>query len=135
VRIDIRLLLSNFLITPTKVSRTVDASFCYLLLTLEKLWTVSSVDVRQNLIGKNFFQLMTGILGPLSGFLVQQPIPPTSNEVAGPCFGYYQVRATRLHLRSSNCSKKYSRPSTAYGGNASAVAQLQSVQHTVSMGW
>jgi hypothetical protein len=125
-----KLFLSNFLITPTKVSRTVDASFCYLLLTLEKLWTVSSVDVRQNLIGKNFFPLMTGILGPLSRFLVQQPIPPTLNEVAGPCFGYYHFEPLADALKE--LQQEIQGAINAYGGNASAVAQLQSVQQSIN---
>jgi len=114
----------------TQVSRTVDASFCYLLLTLEKLWTVSSADVRQSLIGKNFFPLMTGILAPLSGFLVQQPIPPTLNEVAGPSFGYYEFEPLALALKQ--LQQAIQEAVNAYGGNVSAVTLLQSVQQRIN---
>ncbi|KIM87529.1 hypothetical protein PILCRDRAFT_85939 [Piloderma croceum F 1598] len=112
------------------VSRTVDASFCYLLLTLEKLWTISSPDVRDNIIGGNFFQLMTGILGPLSGFLVQQQISPTSKEVAGPCFGYYKFDPPASALQK--LKQEIQSAITAYAGNPNALATLQGVQQTIN---
>lgn len=123
-------MLGDFLISPTKVSRTVDASFCYLLLTLEKLWTISSADGRQSLVDQNFFPLMISILAPLAGFLVQQPIPPTLTEVAGPCFGYYQFQSPALAL--TQLQQEIQGAIDAYAGNVNAQGQLQSVQQTIS---
>jgi len=71
-----------------QVSVVFDAAYCFLLLTIEKLWTISSDDSRQKLVLGNMFSIMLGILAPLAKFLVQQPIGK-EGKVAGPCFGYY----------------------------------------------
>jgi hypothetical protein len=109
------------------VSRTVDASFCYLLLTLEKLWTVSSVDGRQKLIDA-MFPLMSGILAPLARFLVQQPIG-SAGEVAAPCFGYYPFGSPDRAL--TDLMQEIQAAIEAYVGNVNAQAQLTSVQTTI----
>lgn len=73
---------------------------------------------------------MINILGPLSGFLVQQPIFPTSTEVAGPCFGYYKFESPTSALQQ--LKQEIQSAITAYSGNASAVALLQPVKDTIS---
>ena len=125
--VDNKVFSSDILIVLIKVSRTVDASFCYLLLTLEKLWTVSSVDGRKKLIG-TMFPLMSGILAPLAKFLVQQPIGSTG-EVAAPCFGYYPFGSRSSAL--ADLQKEIQTAIDAYAGNVNAQAQLTSVQTTI----
>lgn len=105
-----------------------DASFCYLLLTIEKLWTISSTDGRNSLISANMFPLMTDILAPLASFLVQQPIGDTG-EVAAPCFGYYPFASTANAL--SELQQEIQTAIDAYAGNASAQGQLQAIQGTM----
>jgi len=109
------------------VSRTVDAAFCYLLLTLEKLWTVSSADGRQKLVG-TMFPLMTGILAPLAKFLVQQPIG-IAGEVAAPCFSYYPFGSPDSAF--ADLKQEIQAAIDAYAGNVSAQAQLTSVQTAI----
>lgn len=113
----------------SKVSRTVDAAFCYLLLTLEKLWDVSSVDGRGSLVGSNMFPLMTGILAPLAGFLIQQPVG-SAGEVAGPCFGYYPFASGAGAL--NDLKQEIQAAIDAYAGNSGAQGQLQSIQQSIS---
>lgn len=71
-----------------KVSRTFDAAYCFLLLTIEKLWTIKDGDSRKQLILGNMFTIMLGVLGPLAQFLLQQPIGD-EDKVACPCFNFY----------------------------------------------
>jgi hypothetical protein len=71
-----------------QVSLTFDAAYCFLLLTIEKLWTIKSDDERHKLVLGNMFGIMMGVLAPLAKFLVQQPL--MGGRVAAPCFGYYQ---------------------------------------------
>jgi hypothetical protein len=71
-----------------KVSRTFDAAYCFLLLTIEKLWTIGDDDSRKQLVLGNMFTIMLGVLGPLAQFLIQQPIG-NEGKVACPCFNYY----------------------------------------------
>jgi hypothetical protein len=110
------------------VSRTVDASFCYLLLTLEKLWTVSSPDDRQKLIQNNMTLLMISVIAPLATFLISQPIG-NAGEVAAPCFGYYPFGSRSSAL--ADLQKEIQTAIDAYAGNASAVTQLKEIQETM----
>lgn len=71
-----------------KVSRTFDAAYCFLLVTIEKLWTIDDGDARKQLILGNMFTIMLGVLGPLAQFLLQQPIGD-EGKVACPCFDFY----------------------------------------------
>jgi len=70
------------------VSLTFDAAYCFLLITIETLWTIKADDSRHKLVLGNMFGIMMGVLAPLAKFLVQQPIG-RDGEVAAPCFGYY----------------------------------------------
>uniref|UniRef100_A0A8H8CET3 Iminophenyl-pyruvate dimer synthase domain-containing protein n=1 Tax=Psilocybe cubensis TaxID=181762 RepID=A0A8H8CET3_PSICU len=73
-----------------QVSLTFDAAYCFLLRTIETLWHVEKYSNRQNLVLKNMYGIMMGVLAPLAKFLVSQPISNT--ERAAPCFGYYEFK-------------------------------------------
>ncbi|KAI9511270.1 ferritin-like-domain-containing protein [Russula earlei] len=81
-----------------QVSVAFDAAYCFLLLTIEKLWTISNDDSRQALVLGNMFSIMMGVLAPLAKFLVTQRIG-NSDEVAGPCFGYYPFNRKESALK------------------------------------
>ncbi|KAH9955556.1 ferritin-like-domain-containing protein [Russula dissimulans] len=80
------------------VSLVFDAAYCFLLLTIEKLWTISSDDDRQKLVLGNVYLIMLGVLKPLAKFLVQQPIGK-EGKVAGPCFGHYPFQPKESALK------------------------------------
>jgi hypothetical protein len=71
-----------------QVSVVFDAAYCFLLLTIEKLWTIEKDDVRHKLVLGNMFSIMMGVLAPLAKFLVQQPVG-YEGKVASACFGWY----------------------------------------------
>jgi hypothetical protein len=73
------------------VSLTFDASYCFLLLTIEKLWDISSTDSRRDLVLGNLYSIMKGVLAPLAQFLVQQPIGK-HGHTAGPSFSFYRFK-------------------------------------------
>jgi hypothetical protein len=80
------------------VSLTFDAAYCFLLLTIERLWTIKADDSRHKLVLGNMFGVMMGVLAPLAKFLVQQPIG-RKGETAAPCFGYYQFDKSSSALK------------------------------------
>ncbi|KIJ40737.1 hypothetical protein M422DRAFT_32162 [Sphaerobolus stellatus SS14] len=80
------------------VSLAFDAAYCYLLLTIEKLWTIPNDDSRHKLVLANMFGIMMGVMAPLAKFLVQQPIGK-KGENAGPCFCYYQFTKGKSALK------------------------------------
>jgi hypothetical protein len=57
-----------------KVSEVFDASYCYLLLSIERLWEVSDLVERQKITYGSMYNLMMGILAPLAKLLVTQKI-------------------------------------------------------------
>lgn len=76
-----------------QVSRTFDAAYCFLLLTIEKLWDIGDGDTRKTLVLGNMFTIMMGVLAPLAKFLLSQSLPkPHENQVAAPCFDYYDFK-------------------------------------------
>jgi hypothetical protein len=76
-----------------QVSRTFDAAYCYLLLSIEKLWTIHNEDDRRQLVLANMYTLMLGVLAPLAKLLVTQPLNDTTGRVAAPCFNWYDFSA------------------------------------------
>ncbi|TDL17872.1 hypothetical protein BD410DRAFT_535231 [Rickenella mellea] len=106
-----------------QVSITFDMAYCYLLMTIEKFWTVSSTDGRNALSG-NLFGIMGGVLSPLANFLIQQPIG-TSGEVAGPCFNYFGFQSASSALNELKAAIQAA--VTAYAGNT----QLTGIQDTI----
>ena len=80
------------------MSLTFDAAYCFLLRTIEFLWTVDKDGDRHNLVLGNMYGIMMGILAPLAKFLVSQPIGP-SGQRAAPCFGYYEFKDGETELK------------------------------------
>lgn len=72
------------------MSRTFDAAFCYLLLSIEKLWTISDPDARRRVVLSNMYSIMLGVIGPLARLLVSQPLEDGTTNHAGPCFGWFE---------------------------------------------
>lgn len=108
-----------------KVSLVVDASFCYLLLTIEMLWSVSPGSHRTNLLG-NISPLMIDILGPLAQLLLTQQI---GDKVAAPCFNYYHFESTATAL--SHLQNEIQGAIDAYDGD-DAQGKLQNVRKKIS---
>jgi hypothetical protein len=80
-----------------KVSVTLHAVYCFLLLNIEKLWGINSADGRRDLVLGNLFSIMKGVLAPLAQFLVQQPIGE-KDETAGPSFCFYWFKTGKSAL-------------------------------------
>ena len=111
-----------------KVSLTFDAAYCYLLLTLQKLWAVSSPDSRDKISG-NIFTIMLSILSPLARFLTQRQIGKVG-MVAAPTFGYFEyVPGQEL----SQLKGAIWLAIVAYIGDTGAQAQLIDVQGAINM--
>jgi len=70
-----------------RVARTFDATFCFLLLTMEILWTISSSDDNRARITSTFKPIMR-VLSPLADFLVKEQFD--ANTVAAPSFDFYK---------------------------------------------
>lgn len=70
-----------------QLSRAVDASYCFLLQTIDRCWEGSVTDGagRKQLL-RNIHQLMVEVLSPTAHVLVQQRI---GNKFAAPCFEFY----------------------------------------------
>jgi len=64
-----------------KIAETFNAAYCYLLLSIETLWTKDKEEERRNLIYGTMYSLMMGVLAPLANLMVQNN--------AGPCFSYF----------------------------------------------
>jgi hypothetical protein len=77
-----------------KLSRAFDATYCYLLKTIETLWTVSrekDSKKRTDLINNAMGPSMKKVMPKLAEFLVKQEIKegPKKGTLAAPCFEYY----------------------------------------------
>jgi len=81
-----------------QVSLTFDAAYCFLLRTIETLWYVDKDDSRHNLILRNMYGIMMGVLAPLAKFLISQSIGPNGQRAA-PCFGYYEFKKQESELK------------------------------------
>jgi hypothetical protein len=75
-----------------------DASYCFLLRTIETLWYVEKESTRQKLVLANMYSIMMGVLAPLARFLVTQPIG-SNGKNAAPCFGYYEFKQDVSELK------------------------------------
>jgi len=74
-----------------KLMLAYDATYCFLLLTIERLWTYDG-NLRAEIIDKNIRNLMGKILGPLARVLVTQPLGNGKN--AGPPHNLYIFQDT-----------------------------------------
>lgn len=79
------------------MSLTFDAAYCFLLKTIERLWTVDGTDERRQLVLGNMFGVMMGVLPPLARFLAQQPIGE-KGEHAAAAFNYYYFDPSKSAL-------------------------------------
>ncbi len=80
-----------------QASVTFDAAYCFLLVTIDKIWELDAGDNRRTLVLGNLFAVMMGVLRPLAQFLVQQPLGQEGKNAA-PCFGYYHFKKGRSAL-------------------------------------
>jgi hypothetical protein len=110
-----------------KVSLAFDAAYCYHLLTLQKLWAISSPPSREKL-NKSNFMIMLSILSPLARFLTQQQIGK-AGKVAAPTFGYFEYAS---HQGLSQLKGAIWLAIAAYDGNIGAQAQLTGVQEAIN---
>jgi hypothetical protein len=74
-----------------QASVTFDAAYCFLLMTIDKIWELDAGDDRRTLVLGNLYAVMMGVLRPLALFLVQQPLGEEGKNAA-PCFGYYHFK-------------------------------------------
>ncbi|CAE6362091.1 unnamed protein product [Rhizoctonia solani] len=75
------------------VMRATDAVYCYLLLSIERLWSYAGPS-RQDIIDSNIMSLMQSVLPPLAKFLVKQPTKADPGRNAGPAFNFYEFDPT-----------------------------------------
>jgi len=73
-----------------KVVLAFNASYCYLLLILQRAWQTSDAQQKRMLLVGGMPALMKGVLTPLATFLASKPI--NSGTHAGPSFGYFEYR-------------------------------------------
>ncbi|KAG2110790.1 ferritin-like-domain-containing protein [Suillus clintonianus] len=66
-----------------------NASYCYLLVTIQKTWQVSDLLFRRGLIG-NIHSIMIDVMTPLAEFMVNEPF---QDGKAAPPFEFYDVQA------------------------------------------
>ncbi|KAI0641117.1 ferritin-like-domain-containing protein, partial [Trametes meyenii] len=76
-----------------RLSRAVDASYCYLLQTFQRCWggEVAGAAQRTQLL-RSIHRLMVSVLSPLAHALVKQPVPGGRTgklKFAAPCFEFY----------------------------------------------
>ncbi|KAH9957767.1 ferritin-like-domain-containing protein [Russula dissimulans] len=71
------------------LSLTFDASFCYLLQNIQRVWEKGGAGSHARVV-ENMSNLMFTILPPLAQLLVQQQLTG-DNDVAAPCFNYYPL--------------------------------------------
>ncbi|KAG8856460.1 hypothetical protein FRB96_006426 [Tulasnella sp. 330] len=72
-----------------KMMLAFDAAYCYLLMTMERLWTYEGA-MRGRLVSNNVMNLMLTIMRPISHFLVKQKVTDIMN--AGPPFNLYTFK-------------------------------------------
>ena len=78
----------RLVLTVTQLSRAIDAAYCYLLQTIERVWqTDRATDgpLRTHII-RNIGRLMSPVVKDLSIILIRNPVNGVN---AGPCFNYY----------------------------------------------
>ncbi|KAH9957775.1 ferritin-like-domain-containing protein [Russula dissimulans] len=71
------------------LSLTFDATYCYLLQNIQRVWAKGEAELHGRL-AKNISNLMHRVLAPLAELLVQQRLTGDS-DVAAPCFNYYPL--------------------------------------------
>ncbi|KAH9957774.1 ferritin-like-domain-containing protein [Russula dissimulans] len=71
------------------LSLTFDASYCYLLQNIQRVWAKGEATHHDRLVG-NMNNLMFAILPPLAELLIQQELTG-DKDLAAPCFDYYPL--------------------------------------------
>jgi len=71
------------------LSLTFDATYCYLLQNIQRVWAKGEANLHGRLVG-NMNNLMFTILPPLAELLIQQQLTG-DNDLAAPCFDYYPL--------------------------------------------
>jgi len=72
-----------------RLSLTFDASYCYLLQNIQRVWAKGGAALHVRLVG-NIRNLMFSILSTLSNLLIQQKLTG-DNDLAAPCFNYFPL--------------------------------------------
>lgn len=72
-----------------------NASYSYLLLTIENIFATADPTEKGDLVGKGLMVIMPNLISPLANLLVQQPVgDETPTRYAGPPFQYYDFTAS-----------------------------------------
>jgi len=74
---------------PYLLSLAFDASYCYLLQNIQRVWAKGGAEHHARL-ATNISNLMHRILAPLAGILISQKLTGDS-DVAAPCFNYFPL--------------------------------------------
>ncbi|KAF8630503.1 hypothetical protein AX15_002874 [Amanita polypyramis BW_CC] len=77
------------------LSNAFDATYCYILLTIDVFWTVSraSDNAKRLILARNIHPLMSDIMTPIADIMVHEVYNSTSMENASPCFAYYSAKS------------------------------------------
>ncbi|KAG8829034.1 hypothetical protein FRC18_009636 [Serendipita sp. 400] len=110
-----------------KVLLLFDAAYCYLLITVERMWDPAFTD-RDSLITNNLRELMVKIMRPLAEFLVHEE--DSNDQCFAPLFRFYDFPKSErtCHDQLKDLMKEAMK---AYEGEADKVQQLELVARSV----
>ncbi|KAG8772121.1 hypothetical protein FRC15_002960 [Serendipita sp. 397] len=110
-----------------KVLLLSDAAYCYLLITVERMWDPAFPD-RDSLITNNLRELMVKIMRPLAEFLVHEK--DSNDQCFAPLFRFYDFSKSEetCHDQLKDLMKEAMK---AYEGEADKVQQLEPVARSV----
>lgn len=77
-----------------QLARAFDATYCYLLQTIDRIWETPATaehSVLRHYLVRSIHAIMMDLLTPIADILVQQPLDSTvpHPQHASPCFGFY----------------------------------------------
>ncbi|KAI0641122.1 ferritin-like-domain-containing protein [Trametes meyenii] len=132
-----------------RLSRAVDASYCYLLQTFQRCWggEVAGAAQRTQLL-RNIHRLMISVLSPLAHALVKQPVPggrTGKSRFAAPCFEFYgrashpgvPFRTAGELFRALKGEVEAARRAAERAGDTDAAGEIERIEYCLNgfVGW
>ena len=73
------------------MSNLFNASYCYLLLSIERVWSIHSEQSRREIL-KHPAKIIDSVLDPIASRLLRIPAAHNPDLVLAPCFQYFEFR-------------------------------------------